>query len=283
MWDSQLRLPVPPLDASANVVADFWATIIYVSLSALVLIYGLVYWARTGRPIIPLLMIGGALCSTVEPFVNIVGAVWHPIVNQVTAYEIMGRPMPWFLVTGYVFYFGALGSLTYLAFDKGVTVRQFWIWSCVPMAVDWVMEELMLHWNLYYYYGQQPLLILGKLPLWWIPCNSLGQILGISLLVLAKQQLRGWRQLLIPVLIPICDAVAYSAISLPSWIAVNTPVPIWFSQLAGIATWALALLLLYALSQLVPRQKPLATTCTTDALNTGNHPSSRSKTAMSTS
>jgi len=258
MWNESLRLPQPPVDALAQVQIDFYATAIYSMFAACALIYGLYYWWRTGRPIIVLMLIGGALCSTVEPFVNIVGAVWHPIVNQVTAFELMGRPMPWFLVTGYTFYFGVLGSLTYLAFAKGVTTRQFWLWATVPMLVDIVMEELMLHWNLYIYYGEQPLILINKLPLWWVPCNSLGELLGVCLLVKSAPLLKGWRQLLIPLLIPVCDAVAYAAISLPSWIVVNTPVPAWLNQLGGLATCALAFLVLYALSKVVPNDSPLA-------------------------
>ncbi len=258
MWDKELHLPAPPIEALSNVNVDFWATVIYSSLAICALIYGLYHWYRTGQAIILLMLIGGALCSTVEPFVNIIGAVWHPMVNQVTAFTLMGRGMPWFLVTGYIFYFGALGSLTYLAFKKGVTTRQFWLWATVPMLVDVMMEELMLYWDLYIYYGEQPLILINKLPLWWVPCNSLGELLGVCLLVKAAPLLRGWRQLLIPLLIPICDAVAYSAISLPSWMVVNTPVPGWLNQLGGLATCGLALLVLYGLSKVVPNDSPLA-------------------------
>ena len=252
MWDGRFRLPVPPVDAVSNVHVDMVATAIYLGLSALVLVFGLNHWRRTGSPIIVLLMVGGALCSAVEPFVNIVGAVWHPIVNQITAFNIMGRPMPWFIVAGYIFYFGALGSATFLAFQKGVTTRQYWIWCCVPMVVDIVMEELMLHWNLYYYYGEQPLILIAKLPLWWVPGNSVGQILAVAFIALVKPVQRGWKLLLIPLLVPIWDAVAYAAISLPSWIVVNTPVPTWLNQMGGLATCLLAFGVLYALAQILP-------------------------------
>lgn len=257
-WDPTFRLPTPPIDAVANTTVDFWATLIYSSLSLIALVYGLYYWRRRGSPVIVLMLIGGALCSAVEPFVNIVGAVWHPVVNQVAAFEIMGRPMPWFLVTGYIFYFGALGTLSYVAFAKGVSTRQFWLWATVPMGVDILMEELMLYWDLYYYYGEQPLILISKLPLWWVPCNSLGALLSVCLLVKAAPVLRGWRQLLIPLLIPVCDAVAYAAISLPAWIVVNTEVPWWLNQLGGVATCLLALLVLYALSLVIPNDSPLA-------------------------
>ncbi len=257
-WDSRFHLPVPPVDAVSNVAVDMITTKIYLALSALVLIYGLWHWQRTGRPIIVLLMIGGALCACAEPFVNIVGAVWHPVVNQITAFEIMGRPMPWFLVTGYLFYFGAVGSLTYLTFEKGVTTRQFWLWCSVPMLLDVVMEELMLHYDLYLYYGAQPLILISKLPLWWVPCNSLGQILGVAFIALVKPLQRGWGLLLIPILIPIWDTVAYAAISLPAWIVVNTPCPWWLMQAGGLATCGLAFAVLYGVAQVLPTDSVFA-------------------------
>lgn len=258
MWNETLRLPEPPITAVSNTTVDLWATAIYSTFALCVLIYGLYYWRRSGSPIVVLMLMGGALCSAVEPFVNVVGAVWHPMVGQMTVFTIMGRGMPPFLVTGYIFYFGALGSLTYLAFRKGVSTRQFWAWATVPMLIDVVMEELMLFWNLYYYYGEQPLILIHKLPLWWVPCNSLGELLGVCVVLKAAPLLKGWRQILIPILIPVCDAVAYAAISLPSWIVVNTPVPGWVTQAGGLATFGLALLVLYALSKVIPNDSPLA-------------------------
>lgn len=257
MWDKTFRLPVPPVDAVSNVLVDHWATVIYTTISVLTLLYGLFYWSKTGKPTVVLMMVGGALCATVEPFVNIVGAVWHPVVNQVTAFELMGRPMPWFLVTGYVFYFGALGFGTYVALERGISTRQFWLLATVPMVIDIVMEELMLYWDLYIYYGEQPLKLI-KLPLWWVPCNSLGLLLGVCLIVKAAPMLKGWRQwVFVPILMPVADAVAYATISLPSWFVVNTPVPYWVNQLGGLATCGLALLLIHGLAQVVPNDSPL--------------------------
>jgi hypothetical protein len=235
----------------SNVLIDFRATIVYLTLSALVAVAGLIYWKRTGKPIVLLLMAGGIMCAVVEPFVNVMGAVWHPVLHQVTVFEVMGRPMPRFLVAGYLFYFGALGSMTFFAFARGVTVRQFWLWCCLPMLVDFVMEQLMLHYDLYYYYGNQPLLV-GKLPVWWVPCNSLGQILGVAFIALVKPLQSGWKQLLIPLLIPVWDAIAYSAISIPAWIVVNSPTPGPLVQLGGLATCALAGLILLGLSTILP-------------------------------
>jgi hypothetical protein len=126
------------------------------------------------------------------------------------------------------------------------------------MLVDIAMEELMLHYDLYYYYGHQPLILIAKLPLWWVPCNALGQILAVALIALVKPLQKGWKLLLIPILIPICDAVAYSAISLPSWIVVNTPVSWWVLQLGGLATCGLAFMVLYGLSLILAIDSPFS-------------------------
>jgi hypothetical protein len=91
-----------------------------------------------------------------------------------------------------------------------------------------------------------------------VPCNSLGELLGVCLLVKIAPLLRGWRWLLVPVLVPVCDAIAYATISMPSWIVVNTPVPYWVNQLGGVATLGLAWLTLYGLSLVMPTDSPLA-------------------------
>lgn len=257
IWDEHFGLPIPPVDTVSNLTVDFWATVIYSTLSLCALAYGLHYWRKTGEPIIVLMLIGGALCSTVEPFVNVMGAVWHPEINQRTVFEIMGRGMPPFLVTGYIFYFGALGSLAYLSFRKGISTRQFYFWAAVPMVVDVAMEELMLYWDLYYYYGEQPLMFI-KLPLWWVPCNALGNLIAVCVLLKIVPLLKGWQWLLIPIVIPMADAAAYAAISLPSWIVVNSDVPWLVKQLGGLATFGLAFIVLYGLAQVIPDDSPLA-------------------------
>ncbi|WP_428312991.1 hypothetical protein [Hydrocarboniphaga sp.] len=258
MWDERFNLPVPPVTTVAPSEVAFWTTAIFGGLAALVFLYGLKHWRDSGRPIVLMIMLGGAVTTLVEPFLDVVGAAWHPETGQPMAFELFGRLIPWWVVAAYTFYFGALGSLNFLAFERGVTRRQVWIWFAVPMCIDIVMEELMMHWDLYCYYGQQPLIAFFKFPLWWAPCNSLGEFIGISILALMATSLRGWKLLLIPVILPMADAVGYAAVAMPSWLVVNTEgLPYWIVQLGGVMTFALTALVVHGIALVVAQDSPL--------------------------
>jgi hypothetical protein len=132
------------------------------------------------------------------------------------------------------------------------------IWFAAPMLLDIVMEEIMMHFDLYLYYGQQPLILLWKFPFWWAPCNSMGEFIGVAVLVLMGSSLRGWKLLLIPIIMPIMDCVGYMLVGLPSIVALNTAnVSPLVTQLAGIATFVLTAVCVYAVALLVATDSPL--------------------------
>lgn len=265
MWNDQVRLPVPPLDTIAPAAANFWTTTIFTVLSAIVFVYGLHHWRRSGRPIVLLMMAGGALTSLAEPFLDVVCACWHPEINQPTAFELIGRPIPWWVVAAYTFYFGALGSLSFAAFEKGAVKRAMWLWFAVPILVDIVMEELMLAADLYHYYGNQPLIAFFKFPLWFAASNSIGEFVAVALVVLMAPHLRGWKLALVPLSMPISDIIGFSASALPTWVAINTEgVPNLLVQLAGVLTFVIATLMAYGLIALLAqdsavRYRPVTT------------------------
>lgn len=256
MWNETFRLPVPPVDAVAPTAFSTQCTWFYGLCAFIALLYSLKHWRDSGRPILLLILIGGGLTVFVEPFVDMMGAAFHPRLGHTIVFEFMGRPIPWWMVAAYFAFFGALGSMNYLAFARGVSTRAIRLWFLVPMLVDVVIEEIMLAKDLYLYYGDQPLILLWKLPLWWVPCNSIGEFIGISLVVLMTSYLRGANLLLIPLLIPLSDMVGYAAVALPSWIVINTPVPGWVTQLAGIATFLLAFLIVHGISLLLATDSP---------------------------
>jgi hypothetical protein len=257
MWDERLKLPIPPVDTVFNATAGTATMYIVGALAAVVLAYGLKYWRDTKSPIVLLMMLGGLTTTLVEPLLDIIGAAWHPIHGQRTAFELMGRRIPWWVLASYLCYFGAIGSLNYLSFRKGVTMRGVWLWCFVPIIFDVGQEELMMHFNLYYYYGQQPLIVLWKFPWWWAATNSMGEFLGISLLAFMGESLRGWRLLLIPIVMPIMDVVGYAVVGLPPVIAINTQnVAPLVSQLAGVASFALTAMAVYGVALVIGTDSP---------------------------
>lgn len=256
MWDQTFRLPTPPVDAIAPAAFSYWCTIFYGLIAFGGLLYALYHWRVTGRPVLILLLCGAGLTVFVEPFLDLMGAAWHPRYGHDVAFELMGRPIPWWMVSAYFAYFGVLGAWNYRAFERGVTMNRVRLWFLAPMVADIVIEQIMLSQGLYIYYGQQPL-VLGYLPLWWVICNSLGEFIGVTMVLMMAPYLKGWKLLLILVVVPVSDTVGYAVVAMPSWIVINTPVPGWAVQIAGISTFLLAFLVVHLLSLVIATDSPL--------------------------
>ena len=240
-WDPNFGLPVPPVDMPYATTACFWSSVAYLCVGVPILLYALYRIGhREGRMML-MILIGGALCSYVEPLADILGGCWHPEVGQPTVFKVLGRGIaPWTCI-GYFTYFGGLGALGYLWFLRGATRRAIVAAFFIAVATDIFMENFFLHYQMYVYYGNQPLDYVGYLPLWWPPVNALGVLTGITFVLLLERHVKGAALLLVPLAFPIGDLVSYALISYPGAIAVNQPdLPRWATDLAGVAVWVLA-------------------------------------------
>jgi hypothetical protein len=256
-FDKAFGLPIPPVDAIAPTAIASGATTFFFVLALLALAYALWDWRKSGRPIILSILIGGGLTVLVEPFVDLMGACWHPVYGQDVAFQFMGRHMPWWIVAVYFAFYGAQGALVYSFLRKGVSARALFLLLLIPMAADVAIEELTLPTGLYIYYGAQPLMLFGNLPYWWVPCNSFGLMIGISLVYKLAPSLRGLKSLALPFLLPMGDLIAYVIIGMPSWIVINTAgVPWWLVQAGGVVSFALAALVFVFLAKLIATDRP---------------------------
>ena len=257
MWDEKYKTLLPPIDSVFNLAAANQVQSVCLVLVTVVFLYGLRYWHKNGSPIVLLILLGGFTNLLVEPFPDTIGAAWHPVIGQNTAYELMGRSIPWWVVINYPAYFGALVTANYLAFAKGVTMRGVWLWFLVPLVLDLAQEEAMMATNLYYYYGQQPLILINKFPFWWGPCNAMGAYLIAAVLAFMGPSLRGWKLLLVPVIMPISYAVAFAIVGLPSIISIHTMnVPVMVSNLAGLSAFVLSGFAVYGVAHLLGTDSP---------------------------
>ena len=257
-WDRVMDLPVPPIDTLYNETAGFWAIVGYLIVAVPVTLYAL-YRSRerTGK-IMLLIMFGGSLCAFIEPFADVLGGCWHPEINQPTVLSVLGRGIPVWVCVGYYTYFGALGALNYLLYTHGLKRRTIWFCFLAAIAADIFMENLMLPFGTYFYYGNQPLTGLGTLPLWWPPVNALGEVGGIVTLCFLLPHLKGWRILFVPLVIPIIDLVSYALIAYPGIIAVNSQhMSPLVTNLLGLCTWVLAFIVVHGITRMVATDSPL--------------------------
>lgn len=255
MIDPTFRITPPPVDMGLTdldrVISGRIVAIDYVLILAAV-IFALREWRRSKSPVLLLLIVGGALTYLLEPFVDLGGACWHPIIGQSALFENMARPMPVWLLYSYIGYFGLLPMLMYNAFSKGVDARAMWLWFLVPVAADVVLEEGLLSQSnhLYAYYGHQPLM-LHVFPLWWAASNTIGVYLSATVMTIFTARLRGWRLLLVPFCTLLCYGAATGSVAWPSIVVINSNFSNLLTQLGGLASFLIAFVVVYGCTQLI--------------------------------
>jgi len=260
MIDQEFRIAPPPVDIVLSPL-DNTAAHWLIGICSVLILAGLVYalreWGRTKSPIPLLLILGGAFSNLAEPFVDVGGACWHPIHGQITLFTLMDRPMPFWLLFAYIAYFGALMMCLYCAFSRGISTRAMWLWFGVPVLADIVLEEslLSLSDHLYVYYGNQPLR-LHTFPIWWAAPNTIGIYLSAVLMTMFAPLLRGWRLALVPFSTVLCYAAADGVVGYPATIVINSDFPYLINQLGGVATFAIAILVVHGCTLLIASDSP---------------------------
>jgi hypothetical protein len=260
MIDPVFRIAPPPVETALTAVDMAISNRIIVINCVLILLavlFALRDWNRSKSPMLLLLIIGGGITNLAEPFVDLGGACWHPIIGQSAIFENMARPMPLWLLTSYIAYFGVLPMCIYQAFKKGVSTRAMWLWFLVPVIADTVLEESLLSQSdhLYVYYGHQPL-ILHAFPLWWAAGNTIGVYMSGVLMTLFAPLLRGWKLLLVPFSTLLCYTAATGFVAWPSTVVINSDFSNLVTQLGGIASFLIAFLVVHGCSLLIATDSP---------------------------
>jgi hypothetical protein len=251
-------LAVPPMDAVFDTSVAHIATMVYVALALSLIVWSL--WQPGKRVIVIAMLCGGAITSMIEPLLDVVSGALHPIVGQPAVFSLMGRDIPLWVVVCYGLYYGGFGSLNLIAFSKGVSRRGVWLWFLAPLLGDVLWEEVMLHFNLYYYYGNQAFVLI-KFPLYQPAGNSTGELLGVTTLFFLRPWLSGWRWFPAAALVmPLCGVMGFNVVCWPTYYAVHSTWPNGVVQFCGVLTWMLAALMVFVVSQLVGVNSPLRRT-----------------------
>jgi hypothetical protein len=243
--ESLTRLPLPPVDAVLSAAQQnvlLWQMRIVVLVLAAAVAYGIQDWRTTKSPVFLLLVLGGGLAVPFEPFNDILGGCWHPIIGQEPVFELMGRPMPLWVVMIYFAYYGVQAAVTYRILRSGIKARSMWLLFIVPVLVDIALEVVLMRWDLYYYYGNQPL-VFFKFPLYWAVGNSAVVFMAAVVAVFAEPHLTAGKRLAMALIVPLSDAAFAPLVVFPSAMAVNSQLPVWATQASGIASFVIAFFL----------------------------------------
>ncbi|MGI8662545.1 MAG: hypothetical protein ACR2LQ_04945 [Acidimicrobiales bacterium] len=197
-------------------------------------------WHRTKDPIPLFCILGGAVCTLLEPMVDILGLCWYPRPGQTQLFELMGRPIPMFVLPGYMFFMGGLTVLAIGVVERRGRRALFGLFPLL-MLVELPFELVANHTGVYTYYGHQPLRIFD-FPVWWLFVNTLVPLTAGLAITGLRPMLRGRRGWLVVALLPMLDAGINAAAGWPTWIVLNSEVPSFVTQAGGIATCALAVL-----------------------------------------
>ncbi len=260
MVDPLFRVPQPPVDLALTPLDNKVGFILMAICTVLVLVaarFAWREWRQTGSPILLLMILGGAITNLAEPFVDLIGACWHPEIGQITLFEHMGRKMPLWLFFPYLAYFGAQAMTLYYVLNKGATRRTMWLWFVVPIIADIVLEECLLGFsdNLYVYYGNQPLR-LHLFPMWWAAANTMGIYLSAVVVTLFTPVLTGWRLSFVPFSTLLCYGAASGVVALPAAVVINTDLPFLPTQMGGAMTFLIGALMVQGFTLLIATDSP---------------------------
>ena len=249
-------LAVPPMQAVFNAPVGWIAAAVYGGLAL-----GLLIWSlhdREKRLIVAAMLVGGMCTSVAEPLLDVTSGAYHPNLGQPAIFTLMGRGIPLWTVICYGLYYGGFGSLNLLAVSKGITRRGVWLWFLAPLLGDVVLEEIMLHYGLYYYYGNQAM-VLDKFPLYQPAGNSTGELFCVTLLFFLRPALKKTWQLCAAaaVIMPLCGVMGFNVVAWPTDYAVHSVWPNAVVQGCALLTWALAAMLVYGISMLIGSDSPL--------------------------
>lgn len=205
---------------------------------------------------LPLMVsLSGFMIAIPEIIFDVLGGVYYPTSDADHAFTLFNRQMGWFIVVGW-FGFGAFNYFTFKLLQKRPSTKQIWMILVTTAIGDLVFEEIILTLGgIYVYYGNQPLVV-GQLPWWWIPCNSIGVFLAAAIAYRYQKELQGLKSLAMFFITPFSTMAAYGFIAIPCWIVVNGHYSWILTQGAGLLTVTLGFFLAAMSIRLVLKRDP---------------------------
>jgi hypothetical protein len=251
----------PPPDLAVPATLQNWFLGITIVLAAGVLAASAGVAMRR-RSVAPVLMVLGGLAAIVmEPVVTYLGHAVHPEQGQIMMFKAVDRAIPWHIGLGYMGGFGLFYLALYGKYlDRTLTAATVWKTTLVTAACYFIGEAIPVSYGLWAYYDYQPLwLWKGTAPITWNVLNATCMLTSATLMLATLRHLKGIAQLL---LVPLAAAGAYMGhlgAGFPMYIAINSTLPTWAMELSGVASVALALLIVWLCTIVLVRERAAVT------------------------
>ncbi|MCW3015416.1 MAG: hypothetical protein JWO02_2508 [Solirubrobacterales bacterium] len=214
--------PSGPLTGSNTTV--FWlfaaATFVMVGASVLIAVREAV---RLRSPLPLVLFASAALWLPNEPFIDTVLGFQYAADTPATLFTLAGRSIPvsalgigamFFLFTWFV----------YRLILSGATNRKIITVAVLAGIIDWPLEMLAIHYNVFEYYGDNPSRIFG-LPLTSMVQNCFIYVFMACVFALSVPYIKGWRALLFLPIIPGCYYAVALLCTWPAYLALHGGAP----------------------------------------------------------
>jgi hypothetical protein len=247
MGGLQSLQPVPDFTVSSDLhlVATLITIVVWLGVLAAAIRLG-----RRHATLLPLLMLaGGAITYGFEPIVDTLGKCWLPETEQWTLFTAFNRDMPVYGVFVYSAFFGGFSMMSWNHLRSGGEARGLWKLFAIAIFVNAMLFESPAIWaNVYTYYGDQPWDLWG-FPLWWPFVNTAGPLAAGALAYVLDARVRLDRRWLLAVAFisePVFDGMSNGFSGMPTWIALNSEVPVALVWVAGTITMLLGCLFVFA-------------------------------------
>jgi hypothetical protein len=214
------QYPVAPVELPAPAGLSWTFTVLCVAFLLVSVAY-CGWLARRGESMGLLMLVGGLLAATFEPFADYVGLLWFADDNVAVTINLMGRHIPLYVVVGYAFFFGLQAFIDYRAIGLGMNSKYFVGSFVFAWVFDFALQATGATFGLYQYYGNNPFRVFGA-PVWWFTIDGIAPMLIALLLFALRHRMVGWGRLLPVVVVPATYAGWNGAVGLPIFAALNS-------------------------------------------------------------
>lgn len=234
-----LRYTLPPPDLLMPQQGQELILLIFGGGAVLLALYVIALSLRR-RSWLPLLFLaGGGFSVMLEPIADVLGNVIHAPGGQIMAFQAEGHPVPWHVVVGYIWYYGTLNVMLFDRFRAGTMTPALWwktaLWSSLAVTA---VEQIPIYYGIWVYYGAHPFRV-GLMPLAMAAANAASVMVSSMLVYRLMPVLTGWRQWLVPLMVPCFVVGSHTGASVPSYIMLGqdtAAMPFWLLQAGTLLT-----------------------------------------------
>lgn len=230
-----MSLAVPPEVQAQQAPHDGLVLLVVFAALALPAAAYAVHLAVRDRSAVPVLAVVGAMVAVVnEAVFDVLWKIWYPANIVPELWTMLDRPIPLFLVLGYIPFVGVLPVIVARLLDAGVAPRVLWLLALGTAAGNLVIDLLGDATTSWDYYADGPLKYLTNPPI-----TAAVPIVAGWLLHAVRP--RGPRVLLALVIPPFTLAAVYAGTGWPAFAALHIDgVPGGVQALLGAVTVALS-------------------------------------------